>query len=271
MHSIRQLATWCLAAIALALAIAIAVPAAEPPQIWQQTIAREQSRSSVSLSGESEWPPLGVHPLPESLAKWKERADAGDYFDRVRPSPAGYLVWSQFPIRTYVERAPEGEDTAALRRARGWERAVLQAIAEWTEVLPLQLVERPEDADILVWRSRPPVETRIDPETGRLRPTRARTAQTRYRFYWRSRSPNSKILAHQMAIDISPGQSEAFTLATARHELGHALGIWGHSTQPTDALYFSQVRTPPPISPRDVNTLRRIYLQPTRLGWPLEP
>jgi predicted Zn-dependent protease len=31
--------------------------------------------------------------------------------------------------------------------------------------------------------------------------------------------------------------------------------------------YFSQVRNPPPISPRDVNTLKRIYQQPTSLGW----
>ena len=35
----------------------------------------------------------------------------------------------------------------------------------------------------------------------------------------------------------------------------------------TDVLYFSQVRNPPAISARDVNTLKRVYEQPTRLGW----
>ena len=51
------------------------------------------------------------------------------------------------------------------------------------------------------------------------------------------------------------------------HEIGHALGIWGHSPEVTDALYFAQVRQPPLISARDVNTRKRVYAQPTRLGW----
>ncbi|MFN4955672.1 MAG: peptidase, partial [Aphanizomenon sp.] len=32
-------------------------------------------------------------------------------------------------------------------------------------------------------------------------------------------------------------------------------------------MYFSQVRNPPFISVRDVNTLKRVYEQPTGLGW----
>ena len=35
----------------------------------------------------------------------------------------------------------------------------------------------------------------------------------------------------------------------------------------SDALYFSQVPNPPSISARDINTLKRIYQQPTLLGW----
>jgi predicted Zn-dependent protease len=72
-----------------------------------------------------------------------------------------------------------------------------------------------------------------------------------------------------LTIQLSPDQSDRYTLATARHELGHALGIWGHSPLETDAMYFSQVRDSPEISIRDVNTLKHIYEQPTRLGWPL--
>ncbi len=48
--------------------------------------------------------------------------------------------------------------------------------------------------------------------------------------------------------------------------LGHALGIWGHSQLETDALYFSQVRKPAFISVRDVNTLKKVYEQSTALG-----
>ena len=52
--------------------------------------------------------------------------------------------------------------------------------------------------------------------------------------------------------------------------LGHALGIWGHSSDSRDALYGAAVANPPAISPRDRNTLVKIYEQPTRLGWPLD-
>jgi predicted Zn-dependent protease len=78
-------------------------------------------------------------------------------------------------------------------------------------------------------------------------------------------------LRHHMTIQIRPTQAGEFETAAIRHELGHALGIWGHSPMMTDALYFSQVREPPPISARDVNTLQRIYRQGTRLGGLLTP
>jgi predicted Zn-dependent protease len=45
--------------------------------------------------------------------------------------------------------------------------------------------------------------------------------------------------------------------------------MWGHSQLQADALYFSQVRHPPLISVRDVNTLKKVYEQSTSLGWPV--
>jgi predicted Zn-dependent protease len=70
-----------------------------------------------------------------------------------------------------------------------------------------------------------------------------------------------------MTIQLPPNSTGESLLATIRHEMGHALGIWGHSPVITDALYFSQVPDPQPISERDINTLQKIYRQPTRLGW----
>lgn len=207
---------------------------------------------------QSTLPALQIHPLPPSLAQWQ--ATCEDYFSEVEPSPVGYLIWSNFPVKVYLER-PELEGTAASTQHQQWVDAVLKAVKEWNGYLPLVTVKQPEAADIVIERSHPPRKVTVN-EDGLLDIPRARSAQTTYQFYLKQ-----AVLSHRMLIQIRPGQSPEATLATVRHELGHALGIWGHSPLPTDALYFSQVRDAPAISPRDINTLKKIYQQPTKLGW----
>ncbi len=225
-----------------------------------QGVGAENSEASLA--------PLQVHPLPPSLAQWQDISDAGDYFWAVKPSPVGYLVWSEFPIKVYVERPANPRDSSASdRRFQKWVDAVVQVVQEWGVYLPMVEVEQPELADIVIERSHPPLKATINRETGRYDIPRARSAQTSYKFYLRQDNP--PVLSHRMTIEISPSQSNKSILAATRHELGHALGIWGHSPLETDALYFSQVRDSPPISPRDINTLKKIYQQPTRLGWAL--
>lgn len=41
------------------------------------------------------------------------------------------------------------------------------------------------------------------------------------------------------------------------HELGHAIGIWGHSKDPGDIMYTHPIVSQ--LSPRDINTVRRLY------------
>lgn len=210
------------------------------------------SNLTISLPTSSRPKP---HPLPPTLAQWQDRTNSGDYFSQVTTTQVGYLVWSQFPVRVYVE-PPRAVNE---KQAQAWVNGVLQGVQEWNTYLPLTIVEQPEIADIKIVRKAPPLQ--ISP--GNNIP-RARSAQTTYELY-----TSNKVLSHHFTILLSPSQTGEYLIAATRHEFGHALGIWGHSPLQTDVLYFSQVHNPPPISARDVNTLKRVYEQPTSLGWSL--
>lgn len=151
-------------------------------------------------------------------------------------------------------------------RSQAWVRAVQQAVAEWNRYLPLQAVTQPETADIQILRKAPPLRLQRSAEGPGFSLGRARAAEARFELFTRQDANAQKRLAHRFTVWLRPDQAPVYTHATARHELGHALGIWGHSPHETDVMYFSQVRNPPPISARDVNTLKQIYQQPTRLG-----
>jgi predicted Zn-dependent protease len=207
-------------------------------------------------------PPPKVHTLPQSLALWEQK-NQGDYFAQIETTPLGYLVWSEFPLKVYVDSEPP-ENTAASQRFQEWTAAAKKAIAEWNIYLPLQEVADKVTADILVLRTSPERAVKLNPDTGLYDIPRAVAAQTNYQFYL-TEEPTA--IAFRMTMEVSPNFAGVSLLATIRHEFGHALGIWGHSPEPGDALYFSQVSDPPSISARDINTLKKIYQQPTRLGW----
>ena len=212
----------------------------------------------------SDLPALKVHALPEFLAQWQDQSISNDYFDQIESTPLGYLVWSKFPLKIYVEHSPNTELSAANQRFQQWTAAVKKAIAEWNVYFPLEETTEQETADIVVLRSQPEREVKLNPDTGLYDIPRAIAAQTNYEFYL---TKDPAVIALRMTVQVSPNFAGVSLLGTIRHELGHALGIWGHSPKAKDAMYFSQVSDPPPISPRDINTLKKIYQQPTRLGW----
>lgn len=221
--------------------------------------------SAPSFTQDIALPLPQVHSLPPSLVQWQDSENQGNYFSEIQPTSVGYLIWSQFPVSIYIEPPDSMEqgDSSEWQRQRSheWFTAVVAAVTEWQTYLPLEQIDQAEAADIVIWRRTPPLR-RQNQEF------RARAAETRYEIFV-NHEATPPILAHQFTILLSPNQTLSYTQATARHELGHALGIWGHSPVETDALYYAQVRNPPSISVRDVNTLKRVYEQPTRLGWPL--
>jgi predicted Zn-dependent protease len=191
------------------------------------------------------------HDLPQSLAQWNEAKTPGDYFDQVRSVKVGALVWSDWPIRVYIE--PLAVERPM--KPEVWQTAIAEAVKDWQPYLSLSLVNTASEADIRISASAPQHKSGA----------RVRSAETRYELYVGDR----QTLTHRVTINIRPSQTAQYLTAAARHELGHALGIWGHSRNPADVMYFAQVRLPPGISAQDINTLKRVYQQPTKLGWPV--
>ena len=67
---------------------------------------------------------------------------------------------------------------------------------------------------------------------------------------------------------IRPGTYTIKNLLT--HELGHAFGLWAHSSVPSDAMAPVQGASPVlKLSPRDQLTLEWMRKQPSQFGLPL--
>ena len=64
----------------------------------------------------------------------------------------------------------------------------------------------------------------------------------------------------ELAVDGSNGQpmSDSIMKLLSLHELGHAIGIWGHSDNPNDIM-FDTLDAQTGLSARDINTINRLY------------
>jgi predicted Zn-dependent protease len=123
------------------------------------------------------------HSLPSTLAQWADKTNSGDYFSQVETTEVGYLIWSRFPVRVYIEQPK----AVSNQQAEAWVKSVLQAVQEWSVYLPLKIVEKPDIADIKIVRKAPPLQLSSDKKI-----PRARSALTSYQLY-----TNKNVLLHR--------------------------------------------------------------------------
>ena len=158
--------------------------------------------------------------------------------------------------------------TPANRWDQRWLDQVSSALSTWGALVPLTLVDRPEQANVLIHRQRP--------------------ARRQVAGVWRASNGRTQLqvvdvqrqgrrrLEPLVKVMVSPGLRAEALQATALHELGHAFGLWGHSSVPTDVLAISQGESPVLVpSQRDRLTLAWVMQQTTRFGStlrkPIEP
>ncbi|MFN7657239.1 MAG: peptidase, partial [Dolichospermum sp.] len=114
------------------------------------------------------------HPLPPTLEKWQDKTNSGDYFDQIKSTKVGYLIWSSFPVKVNIETPKDiGE-----KQSQIWVNNVLKAVEEWSIYLPLQVVEKSDIADIKIIRKVPPLQ--LEPNS---KIPRARSALTTFDLY----------------------------------------------------------------------------------------
>ena len=194
-------------------------------------------------------------PLGTSPPRVETPGDQGvgaDYHQRLKATPAGWPVRSQWCV--WLEPLPA--DNPAGPYGVRWQRAVEAALATWQAELPIQRVASAEQAQVRLWRRKPPLEARPD---GTLRASHGRALlelrQVQRLGQWQ--------LEPQVEVLISPGQRFEAIQATSLHELGHAFGLWGHSDQSGDVMAASPTARPVlALSARDRATLRWLLRQP---------
>jgi tetratricopeptide (TPR) repeat protein len=180
--------------------------------------------------------------------------DANDYF--AYSIPDSIVKWrpESMPIKVFVPTDAQAQNIPGYMPVFG--QSLLAAFKEWADrsngKISYQLVPRPDVSDIECRWVGDPSQVRTPAEGG--------DADILAEVGHGLKHVKISILTHpDRSVNQTTAANTVFT--TALHEVGHALGITGHSPDPNDIM-FSSVResvNPRHLTARDVNTLLHLY------------
>jgi len=193
-------------------------------------------------------------PMPDLLNPSHYVPAAGDYYWQIADASEGE-EWQNFPVRVFLGSAPEIK----------WQQGAREAYDIWAAVFPMELAATPDRGDI-----------RMGWEESQL----LGQGHAGEELDWvQIKRVGDQMTGRRIAVirmDLSRNWSKDEMRAIVLHEMGHALGIKGHSETLKDIMYWEmqeksrQIYVPGPFpvfwkslvkspSPRDVNTLLRLY------------
>lgn len=188
-----------------------------------------------------------------------QKPAAGDYLASVSKFTGGTVArWTNFPVLIHL---PLGSPA-------NWHKTLQESVESWGKYIPVRVAEPSETADIeIAWINHLPPralgQTNLEVFNGRMRVT---VYLLRPSYYL-------------------PGTSDKVLRRVTEHEVGHAIGIFGHSSDAHDLMYPMENVNPKDatkyegITARDLNTLRKIYesnslpagfQSPHPMGWSLQ-